>query len=101
MRGQVRRPGLVHHVTHRTQGGRLEQFARASFRRVELGQRVGSLRVVTSGLTADESVVVEGIQKVRDGEPVTAQETSVDATSLTELLASVPGTAKSAPEKEQ
>ncbi len=64
---------------------------KASFRRVKLGLRVGALRVVESGLTADESVVVEGIMKVRDGAAVTETEIQTDETSLTELMSSVPG----------
>lgn len=71
---------------------------KAQFRPVKLGQRVGSLRVVESGLQADEPVIVEGIHKVRDGTPVTAKETTVDETSLAELLAKVPGAEKSVPE---
>lgn len=64
---------------------------RAAFRRVVMGRRIGSLWVVESGLTADESVVLEGLQKVRDGAPVTARPGVIDDTSLRELEATVPG----------
>lgn len=64
---------------------------KAATRQVTLGQRVGSLRVVESGLSAEEAIVVEGIHKVGDGRPVTAKMTQVDETSLTEMLAAVPG----------
>ncbi len=66
---------------------------KAASRQVQLGQRVGSLRVVESGLSADEFIVVEGIHKVGDGLPVTAKETQIDETSLKEVLADVPGAA--------
>jgi hypothetical protein len=66
---------------------------KAASRQVQLGQRVGSLRVVESGLTADEFIVVEGIHKVGDGLPVTAKETQIDESSLKEILADVPGAA--------
>jgi membrane fusion protein (multidrug efflux system) len=66
---------------------------KAASRQVQLGQRVGSLRVVESGLTADEFIVVEGIHKVGDGLPVTAKETQIDESSLKEVLADVPGAA--------
>jgi RND family efflux transporter MFP subunit len=38
---------------------------------VELGSAVGSLRVIRSGLTATDQVVVNGIMRVRPGVPVT------------------------------
>lgn len=40
-------------------------------RPVQLGQTVGRLRVVESGLHADDRVIVNGIQRARPGEPVT------------------------------
>jgi RND family efflux transporter MFP subunit len=43
---------------------------KAEIRTVKLGERVGSLWVVEDGLKAGERVVVEGLQKVRDNEPV-------------------------------
>ncbi len=42
----------------------------AHYREVEVGRTFGEVRVVTSGLEADERVVVRGIQGVRDGKPV-------------------------------
>ena len=42
-------------------------------RNVTLGDQAGSLWIVTSGLAASERVVVEGIQKCREGAPVTPQ----------------------------
>jgi membrane fusion protein (multidrug efflux system) len=42
----------------------------AEIRTVKVGERVGSLWVVEDGLKPGERVVVEGLQKVRDNEPV-------------------------------
>jgi membrane fusion protein (multidrug efflux system) len=42
-----------------------------SIRPVTVGDRVGNLWIVTSGLKAGERVIVEGLLKVRDGGPVT------------------------------
>jgi membrane fusion protein (multidrug efflux system) len=50
--------------------------ARVSFRNVQLGAATGSDYVVKQGLQAGERIVVEGLQKVRDGmsvKPVAAQ----------------------------
>ena len=44
---------------------------KASIRPVELGARVGSMWIVEKGLAAGDSIVAEGVQKVRDGAPVT------------------------------
>jgi membrane fusion protein, multidrug efflux system len=43
---------------------------KAEIRTVKLGERVGSLWVVEDGLKPGERVVVEGLQKVRDNQPV-------------------------------
>jgi len=64
---------------------------KAAFKRVQMGRRIGSLWIVESGLTADDTVVIEGLLKVRDGAPVTARPVEIDATSLQELAATVPG----------
>lgn len=42
----------------------------ANVRQITIGQAVGAMWAVESGLTAGEQVIVEGIQKVRPGEPV-------------------------------
>ncbi|HEY0791035.1 MAG TPA: efflux RND transporter periplasmic adaptor subunit [Chthoniobacterales bacterium] len=43
---------------------------KAQIRSVEVGDRTGSFWVITKGLKPGERVIVEGMQKVRDGEPV-------------------------------
>ncbi|ABK17148.1 efflux RND transporter periplasmic adaptor subunit [Syntrophobacter fumaroxidans] len=50
---------------------------KAAIRPVKTGERVENMWVITSGLNPGERVVVEGIQKVRDGMPVTPK--AVDA----------------------
>jgi RND family efflux transporter MFP subunit len=44
----------------------------AEYRKVEVGRQHGDLRVIKSGLTRDERVVVKGLQRVRDKGKVTA-----------------------------
>ena len=43
-----------------------------SMKEVELGARIGKLWLVKSGLTGDETIVVEGLQKLREGAKVKA-----------------------------
>ena len=64
---------------------------KASFRRVKMGKRVGSLWLVDSGIADEDRLVIEGLQKVRDGGQVEAQDIEVEDSSLQELLANVPG----------
>ncbi len=45
----------------------------AEQRRVELGEIIGDKQVVLSGLNADEKVIIQGLQKVREGQKVKAQ----------------------------
>jgi RND family efflux transporter MFP subunit len=48
-------------------------------RTVQTGQLVGHLRVITSGLTADELVVVSGNQRAIPGEKIAPQATTITA----------------------
>lgn len=45
----------------------------ASIRPVKVGERIGSMWLIEDGLKPDDRVVVEGVQKVRDGTPVVAK----------------------------
>jgi membrane fusion protein (multidrug efflux system) len=45
---------------------------KAEIRPVTVGQRAGTDWVIESGLKAGENVIVEGLQKVRNGMPVEA-----------------------------
>jgi len=47
---------------------------KATIRPVELGERMQSWRVINQGVLAGETVVVEGLQKVREGEAVEPKE---------------------------
>jgi len=53
---------------------------------VKLGPVVSGKRIVRSGLNPGEQIVVNGLQRVRPGMPVTPQETTV-ATSVAPKLA--------------
>ena len=52
---------------------------RIGSRLVTLGRAVDGLRVVTSGLSAGERVIVNGLQRVRPGSPVKAEEVAMGA----------------------
>ena len=47
--------------------------SKVAFRNVKVGPRVDGLWVIEEGLKAGEKVVVEGLQKVREGAPVNAK----------------------------
>jgi multidrug efflux system membrane fusion protein len=61
---------------------------RAAFRLVTLGRSVDGLRVVTEGLSAGERVIVNGLQRVRPGSPVVAQEVAMGARGTPRLASS-------------
>ena len=46
---------------------------KAEYREVKLGPVVDGLRVVRAGLKPGEKIVVNGLQRVRPGSPITAQ----------------------------
>jgi RND family efflux transporter MFP subunit len=70
------------------------------FREVKLGALEGGMRVITEGLKAGELVVVNGLQRVRPGAPLNAQELKVDASGLPITPPPpAPGGAASAPAK--
>ncbi len=52
----------------------LDEGNRTSYREVRLGNASGGLRVVDAGLKAGERIVVNGLQRVRPGEPVAPRE---------------------------
>jgi multidrug efflux system membrane fusion protein len=51
---------------------------KVAYREIELGPIVDGLRVVRSGLEEGDIVVVNGLQRVRPGAPVTAEITTMD-----------------------
>ena len=54
---------------------------KAEYRPVTLGPLVDGMRVVRSGLKAGEKIVVNGLQRVRPGAPVTPQIVPMDASA--------------------
>ena len=56
---------------------------KVAMRIVKLGRRINAMWVVESGLKAGEKVIIEGLQKVRQGAEVKAVEKNVDETTGT------------------
>jgi membrane fusion protein (multidrug efflux system) len=63
---------------------------KASFRNVKVGPRIDSLWVIEDGLKAGERVVVEGLQKIRDGMVVAPKPAPVETKSAVAPSASAP-----------
>lgn len=53
------------------------QDNKVSTKKVDVGAKVGNLWIINSGVTPGERVVVEGVQKIRDGMTVNATEIAV------------------------
>ena len=51
----------------------------ANYREVQVGRQVGALRVIQSGLKEGETVIVNGLQRVRPGSPVTPEVVPMEA----------------------
>ena len=49
---------------------------KASIRPVKVGERVGQKWIIAAGVNAGEQVIVEGMQKVREGAPVNARQSN-------------------------
>ena len=64
---------------------------KAEYRPVTLGPVVDGMRVVRSGLKAGEKIVVNGLQRVRPGAPVTPQIVPMDADATAAALAKAKG----------
>jgi multidrug efflux system membrane fusion protein len=60
---------------------------KAEYRPVVLGPTVDGLRIVRSGLKPGEQVVVNGLQRVQPGAPVTAQQVPMTASAASPKLA--------------
>jgi multidrug efflux system membrane fusion protein len=54
---------------------------KAEYREVSLGPVIDGLRVVRGGLKPGEEVVVNGLQRIRPGVPVSAQRVSMTASA--------------------
>jgi RND family efflux transporter MFP subunit len=55
---------------------------KVSIRPIQMGERIGTMWEVTQGLKAGDKVVVQGVQKVREGSAVTVKEWSRPADAL-------------------
>jgi multidrug efflux system membrane fusion protein len=55
----------------------VNQDNQAEYRKVELGAHIGQSRVITQGLKPEESVVIEGIQKLKPGLEVNPERISL------------------------
>jgi multidrug efflux pump subunit AcrA (membrane-fusion protein) len=64
----------------------------AQRRPIELGRRIGEHRIVASGLEPDDVVIVDGLQRVRAGSAVAANEVKVAEPDL--HGSAIPGQAK-------
>jgi multidrug efflux system membrane fusion protein len=56
---------------------------KTAYREVSLGAMAGSLRIVTAGLSTGERIIVNGLQRVRPGDVVTPEITSMDGMRTT------------------
>ncbi|GAB6387713.1 efflux RND transporter periplasmic adaptor subunit [Stutzerimonas marianensis] len=64
----------------------LEEDGKVSYRAVELGPKLEGLRIVRNGLAEGETIVVNGLQRVRPGSPVTPETVPMaDADTLAAL----------------
>jgi multidrug efflux system membrane fusion protein len=61
----------------------VDKDGKAEYREVKLGPVVDGLRVVKTGLKPGEKIVVNGLQRVRPGSPITAQTVPMVATTST------------------
>ena len=52
---------------------------KAIIRPVKAGQKVGTMWVIDEGLKPGEQVIVEGIEKVKDGTPVVPKPANIQA----------------------
>lgn len=60
----------------------VDQDNKAHIRPVKMGERIGAMWEVTEGLKPNERVIVQGIQKAREGTPVAVKEWTEPADAL-------------------
>ncbi|WP_166364868.1 multidrug efflux RND transporter periplasmic adaptor subunit MexE [Pseudomonas akapageensis] len=60
---------------------------KATYRAVELGPKLEGLRIVRSGLSKEDRIVVKGLQRVRPGSPVQPQDTPMASDATIAALA--------------
>lgn len=62
---------------------------KTAYREISLGAMAGNLRIVTSGLSAKERIVVNGLQRVKPGDQVAPEMVTIDGKSLTAAEAKI------------
>ncbi|OAM52534.1 efflux transporter periplasmic adaptor subunit [Methylovorus sp. MM2] len=65
----------------------VDENSHANYREIHLGAIQNGLRVVESGLKAGERIVVNGLQRVRPGDPVSPQVVQMPGTEATSIPA--------------
>jgi len=66
----------------------LDENNTVQYRQVTMGEKLNGLRIIKSGLNAEDQIVVKGLQRVRPGTPVAPEFVDmVDKDTLTELHA--------------
>lgn len=73
----------------------LDEENQVSYRSVRLGPSVAGLRVIREGLTAGERIIVNGLQRVRPGMQVAAQEVDMADAAAKQRLSEVQRTPSS------
>jgi multidrug efflux system membrane fusion protein len=63
---------------------------KTEYRAVELGPRMGTLRVIASGLSKDDVIIVKGLQRTRPGAEVTPEMIEMVPKSVIERMDSLP-----------
>jgi multidrug efflux system membrane fusion protein len=76
----------------------VDRQGKAEYREVTLGPVVDGLRVVRAGLKPGEKIVVSGLQRVKPGAPIKAQDVPMMASATPTRDASLAGTATSGKE---
>ncbi|MCS5516707.1 hypothetical protein NWF32_22430 [Pseudomonas qingdaonensis] len=65
----------------------MDKDNKADYRAVELGPKLEGLRIVRSGLSKEDRIVVKGLQRVRPGSPVSPEETPMASDTTLAALA--------------
>ena len=69
----------------------------ATYRRVQVGSLQDGLRVITSGLTEEDRVIVDGLQQIKPGDKVRPKSTETTSSSVDSTQGTPPRAEKSKP----
>jgi membrane fusion protein (multidrug efflux system) len=70
---------------------------KVALRVVKVGERVENMWIIEEGLNLDERVIIEGLQKVRDGMPVNPKLAATETTAPNDSTATTPSPVTAAP----